>query len=161
MLGSFTVFHLYIFSFIFFGNWFNTKSMWVCSKRMVLYFIQKHKKLPHNHTIHTETVQSDNMDRPAASCPPATQRHRSVASRGQWPGVHTEPSCNTTSKTLLVRWTNVDLRVLAYKSRMSNFLHVNPSQIHYLIIRKVLIVRFYITIEMIFGKVHKDSWLSS
>lgn len=26
---------------------------------MVLYFIQKHKKLPHNHTIHTETVQSD------------------------------------------------------------------------------------------------------
>lgn len=49
---------------------------------MVLYFIQKHKKLPHNHTIHTETVQSDNMDRPAASRPLVTQRHRSIVSPG-------------------------------------------------------------------------------
>lgn len=144
MLGSFTVFHLYIFSFIFFGNWFNTKSMWVCSKRMVLYFIQKHKKLPHNHTIHTETVQSDKW---IGQQPHAHWQLRDTGALS--PGGASRSLCpffsTTRSKTLLVHWTSADLRFLAYKSRMSNFLHVNPSQIHYLIIRKVLIVRFYIT----------------
>lgn len=52
-------------------------------------------------------------------------------------------------------------RILAFRSQMSNFLHVNPSQIHYLIIRKVLTVKFYITIRDDLCKIHKESLLLS
>lgn len=63
MLGNFTVFHLFIFSLFSMLTGSIQKACECAQNVWYCIFIQKHKKLSHNHTIHTETVQSDNMYR--------------------------------------------------------------------------------------------------